>query len=395
MNILYGITANGNGHLSRSAQIVSILRERGHQVTLVISGQPSKQVMNAESLKPYFRFDGFSFANNNGRMSAVATILSARPFRFLGDLLSAMPAGKFDLAVTDYEPLTAWYARMHGIRSVGFCHMYSYLYPGVPTPDSRWYERLTFRWLAPADLMLGIHWHPYHRNIIPPFIQPVDTSREDETSVLVYLPWDDPQIYLPVLAAVKGYRFIIYGHQILNHHGHGDYLYDHQSGEEGTLVFKTENRTGFLEDLGRCASVIANAGFSLASEAASMGKRLLLKPYAGQIEQEHNATEALRLGLAMKAETLEPDTITRFLAASRLEPLAFQNLAPLFVDWLEKGSTILDQGTWEAMWGKRLPREAYSSSLSCIHTPRHSPREKTSYQPSPAVSTGMSRRPAS
>lgn len=391
MMILYGITANGNGHLSRSTQIVSILRERGHQVTLVISGQPGKPIMNADALQPFLRFDGFSFANNNkGRMSTVATILSSRPFRFLGDLLSALPAGKYDLVVTDYEPLTAWYARLHGIPSIGLCHMYAYLYPEVPAPDSRWYERLAFRWLAPANLMLGIHWYPYHGNIMPPFLQPVDISREDENSVLVYLPWEDPEAYLPALATLGGYRFIVYGHKV-----DADHLYDQQFGKQGNLVFKGQDRTGFLEDLGHCASVIANAGFSLASEAASLGKRLMLKPYAGQIEQEHNATEAQRLGLATKAEALEPEMIDRFLKSPRLEPLCFQNLAPLFVDWLEKGTTTLDHQTWTAMWGNCLDIKGQSSSLSCIQTPRQSPREKTSYQPSPAVSTGRSRRPAS
>jgi len=380
MKLLYGITANGNGHLARSAQLVALLRERGHQVTLVISGQPGKPVLDADALQPFLRFDGFSFANSNGRMSAVATLLSARPFRFLSDLLSALPEEKYNLVVTDYEPLTAWYAKLHGIRSIGLCHMYAYLYPGVPTPESRWYERLAFRWLAPADLMLGIHWHPYHKNIIPPFVQSVDISKEEPESVLVYLPWEDPRVYLPVLASVKAYRFIVYCNQ---------------SGEQGNLLLKRENRTGFLEDLGRCASVIANAGFSLASEAASLGKRLLLKPYAGQIEQQHNATEAQRLGLATKADILEPEAISRFLASSRLELLAFQNRAPLFVDWLEAGSAMLDHKTWAAMWGMRLPEESYSSSLSCIHTPCHKPREKTSYQPSAALSTGMSRRPAS
>lgn len=380
MKILYGITANGNGHLSRSAQLVSILRGRGHQVTLVISGRPGKPVMNAESLQPFLRFDGFSFANKKGRMSAMATVLSARPIRFLVDLLSGLPAENHDLVVTDYEPLTAWHARLRGIPSIGLCHMYAYLYPGVPSPATRWYERLAFRWLAPADLMLGIHWHPYHGNIIPPFIQPVDSSMEDEKRVLVYLPWEDTKMYLPVLAAVKGYRFIVYGDE---------------SGKEGNLVFRKQDRTGFLEDLGRCASVIANAGFSLASEATSLGKRLMLKPYAGQIEQEHNATEAQRLGLALRVETLEPESIARFLALPRQKPLAYPELAPLFVDWLEKGKTTLDHLTWATLWGSSPGKEVHSNSLSCIHTPRHSSREKTSYQPSPAMSTGMSRRPAS
>jgi len=68
----------------------------------------------------------------------MATILAARPGLFIRNLLHDIPAGDFDLAVTDFEPLVGWYARVHRIPSVGLCHMYAFLYPGVPKPASRW-----------------------------------------------------------------------------------------------------------------------------------------------------------------------------------------------------------------------------------------------------------------
>jgi len=254
MRILYGITANGNGHLSRSRRIVRLLRERGHEVELIISGEPGKAIMDNQDLVPYRRFDGFSFADKGG--SALETLRASKPFRFLKNLMRDMPEGHFDLAVTDYEPLTAWHARLKGIHSVGVCRMYSFNYPGVPLPASRWYERLTFRWLAPADVMLGTHWHPYHRYIIPPFVPPVDVSAEQDRKVLVYLPWESIESYLPVLKAVPAYDFIVYGSGLPPH-------------VEGNLEFKPQSRDGFLKDLGTCASVIANAGFALASQQAS------------------------------------------------------------------------------------------------------------------------------
>ncbi len=335
MRILYGITANGNGHLSRSARIVRLLRERGHQVEVIISGAPGKILLDERGLSPFSRFQGFSFANKNGSMSILATILAAKPGLFIRNLCRDLPAGPYDLAVTDFEPLVGWYARLHGIPSVGLCHMYAFLYPGVPKPESRWYERLAYRWLAPAELQLGLHWYPYHPKVIPPFVQPVDCSAEDERNVLVYLPWEKPAEYLAELAGISSHRFIIYGAR---------------SGTEGNLVFKKQDRTSFQLDLGSCATVIANAGFALASEALSHGKRLLLKPYAGQPEQEHNAELAESLGVATRIANLQAGTILPLLDRPRRAGKPFPDMVPIFVNWLESGARDLDADTYRRMW---------------------------------------------
>jgi uncharacterized protein (TIGR00661 family) len=348
VRILYGITANGNGHLSRSRRIVRMLRERGHELELVISGEPGKTIMDNEELAPYRRFAGFSFADKNGSMSALETLRASKPGIFLRNLLRDMPTGSFDLAVTDYEPLTAWYARLHGIPSVGVCHMYSFIYPGVPVPPSRWYEKLTFRWLAPADIMLGTHWFPYHRNVIPPFVPPVDTSAEDGRLVLVYLPWEAPESYLEVLKSMGTLDFIVYGSKMA-------------PVREGNIEMKPASREGFLADLGRCSSIIANAGFALASEAASLGKRLMLKPYAGQVEQEHNALEAERLGLATRVESITTDAVESFFATPKPIGIPYPDITPLFVSWLETKPREFDEPTHLAMWGN-VSRETPSGS---------------------------------
>jgi len=337
MKLLYGITANGNGHLSRSGRIVRMLRDRGHEVELIISGEPGKSIMDSTDLLPYRRFDGFSFVNKGGVMSAMETLFASKPGRFLKNLLCDMPRGDFDFAVTDYEPLTAWYARLRGIQSVGVCHMYAFIYPEVPVPASRWYEKILFRWLAPADLMLGTHWYPYHRHVIPPFVPPVDTSNADEHLVLVYLPWEAPQSYMEVLKSIRTHRFIVYGSRT-------------EPVKEGNLEIKPPSRDGFLADLGRCTSVMANAGFTLASEAASLGKRLLLKPYSGQVEQEHNALESERLGLATRAESITVPAVEAFLGKQKPSGLSVPDITPVFVSWLETKPRELDDITYQALW---------------------------------------------
>lgn len=359
MRILYGITANGNGHLARSGRVVEELRRRGHELTLVISGSPGRDLLGEERLRPYLRFDGFSFAEKGGKVSALSTVLASRPLRFLRDLARGIPPGPYDLAVTDFEPLVGWYALTRRIPSAGICHMYSFLYPGVPKPPARWFERLAFRWLAPAEVMLGIHWHPYHRLVVPPFVEASRGGPADPATALVYLPWENPALYLPALMAQTGYRFVVYGGDERAETTHRRFLDARTAGAE--LVFKRPDPEGFQWDLDAAATVIANAGFALAGEALAKGKRLIMKPYAGQLEQEHNAREAERLGFAIRLEALDAAALAEALRAARdsdatkAPPLAFPAMLPRFIAWLEEGAPEPDEARHRDFWASALP----------------------------------------
>ena len=39
MNILYGVQATGNGHISRSREIIAALKKTGHSVQVILSGR--------------------------------------------------------------------------------------------------------------------------------------------------------------------------------------------------------------------------------------------------------------------------------------------------------------------------------------------------------------------
>ena len=39
MNILYGVQGTGNGHISRSREIIRHLKDRGHHVEVILSGR--------------------------------------------------------------------------------------------------------------------------------------------------------------------------------------------------------------------------------------------------------------------------------------------------------------------------------------------------------------------
>ena len=53
MNILYGVNATGNGHISRSRITISELKKRGHNVTVLFSGRKVKDFFDLEQFRPY------------------------------------------------------------------------------------------------------------------------------------------------------------------------------------------------------------------------------------------------------------------------------------------------------------------------------------------------------
>ena len=55
------------------------------------------------------------------------------------------------------------------------------------------------------------------------------------------------------------------------------------------MLFKKPSMDGFLHDLAGCKAIIANAGFSLVSEALYLGKPYLAVPVQHQFEQIFNA----------------------------------------------------------------------------------------------------------
>jgi uncharacterized protein (TIGR00661 family) len=70
---------------------------------------------------------------------------------------------------------------------------------------------------------------------------------------------------------------------------------------------------GFLKDLTTCKAVIANAGFSLVSEALHLGKPYLAVPVKRQFEQVLNAYYVDKLNYGAYWDELNKERIESFL----------------------------------------------------------------------------------
>jgi hypothetical protein len=106
-----------------------------------------------------------------------------------------------------------------------------------------------------------------------------------------------------------------------------------------------------LKDLTECAGIVSNAGFVLIAEALNLGKKILVKPLTGQMEQNSNALaiSALKLGTVMKG--LDRRSVLKFLDEPANLPLEYPNVARMIVRWIESGD-------WQDVEG--LAKEAWS-----------------------------------
>jgi uncharacterized protein (TIGR00661 family) len=79
------------------------------------------------------------------------------------------------------------------------------------------------------------------------------------------------------------------------------------------VYFRPFSADGFLDDLRTARAVIAGGGFSLMSEAVSLGVPMLSIPIEGQFEQDLNARYLEQLGYGAWTRKLSEKAVRSFL----------------------------------------------------------------------------------
>ena len=326
MKILFGIQATGNGHISRSREVVHRLRSRGHEVRVLFSGRDPSGLKEIEVFKPFDVRRGLTFQTSRGQMQYLKTVFTLNLPRFYRDIYDFDASG-VDLVITDYEPLSARVARRFRIPSIGIGHQYAFYYD-IPIAGANPFTRRLLQAFAPADHPVGLHWHHFGQPILPPIIPGhLDGSRPVKADkVLVYLPFDHPDEVQMLLTLFTTHRFFIYGIDKLN-----------SPVDKGHLHIRPYSRSGFLQDLEDCNGVICGAGFELAAEALQLGKKLLVKPLKGQFEQLSNALALENLQLAMVMQHLDRKAVQKWLELPPNSPAGYPDTAQLIAVWIENG----------------------------------------------------------
>ena len=344
MKILYGVQATGNGHISRSRAVVAALKKRGHEVYVLLSGRDPRQLWDIDAFKPYGIYRGVTFATSAGQLKYGRTISGLRLMRFFRDI-AAFRADDFDVVVTDFEPISSRIARRNRIPSIGLGHQYAFRYP-VPITKRDPLALLVLRYFAPVDYALGLHYHHFHHPILPPIVADLDKREAscDPLKVLVYLPFEDTHTVVSMLREIGNGKFYYYASVKEAH-------------DEGNVHLRPFSRRNFIEDLKSCCGVIANAGFTLTSEAIHLGKKLLVKPLAGQLEQTSNALALQQFNLGMVMRGLDARVVRHWLSLPSPDPAGYPDVAGEVADWISRGqwNTVgeLASRVWKMVTVKR------------------------------------------
>jgi uncharacterized protein (TIGR00661 family) len=339
MNILYGIAATGNGHISRSRIIVDALKKRGHSVDVILSGRDKKDLFDIDDLKPFQIKKGFTYVTNKGKINYLKTVLTSSPIQFLNDIKSI--DNNYDIVITDFDPISAYAAKKHKIPCIGIGHQYSF-YKNIPMTIKMKFISILFpRIYAPANFPIPSHFYHFNQSILPPFIDPKfyaeDSIYQKKSNTLVYLPWENLKNMISIFRKIEG-EFILYTNiESIEKHGN--------------ITLKPFSNITFKEDLIQCSGLITNAGFQLPSEALFLGKPMLCKPLNGQPEQEHNAKILKQLGYATVCKKIDIDSIQSWVKNKINVKIPFKNPIDLIINIIENPTMNFSDKVME-LWEK-------------------------------------------
>ena len=325
MRILYGVQATGQGHISRARAIAQALSQHDVEVTWLFSGRPRDQLFDMEPFGDFEHRAGLTFVTEAGQLRYLKTVLHNNVWRFIGDV-RALDVGRYDLLVTDYEPVTAWAGRLAKREVIGIGHQYAFG-PNTPVAGNSFLQQTVMGLFAPVQRPIGLHWAAFDQNVLPPILDlPPRPNVAEDDFFLVYLPFEDQGEITRWLQGFPEYRFKQYASALVDH-------------SAGNVHCHKANIAGFKRDLAHCKGVICNSGFELISECLQWRKSVLTRPLSGQMEQLSNAAALRELGYATVMPTIDADAARAWLANPTRPPaLHFNNVAERLAAWLAGGA---------------------------------------------------------
>ncbi len=325
MNILYGVQATGQGHISRARAMADALAHHDIEVTWLLSGRPQDQLFDMAIFGDYEHRQGLTFVTESGRLRYRKTATRNNLRQFLSDV-NALDLSSFDLVVTDYEPVTAWAGRRQQRDVIGIGHQYAFG-PKTPKAGNSVIQQAIMQRFAPVSRPVGLHWAAFDSNVLPPILDlPQLPSDPPDDVILVYLPFEDQAHISQWLQGFPEHQFVQYANGINDE-------------DRANVGRRRANIKGFKADLARCKGVICNSGFELISECLQWQKPVLTRPLKGQMEQLSNAAALESLGYASVMATLDVEHTKVWLNRPRTAPkVHFSDVASRLAQWLADGA---------------------------------------------------------
>ena len=307
MKVLYAIQGTGNGHLARATEIVPLLKSMAQTDVLVSGTQADLKV-------PFtidYQFSGLSFIiGKNGGVDLWKTVQKIPIADFLKAVRS-LPVEKYDLVISDFEPVSAWACRLRNKECIGLSHQNAVLHPSAPKPAfTDRVGKLILNYYAPAHFKYGFNFKPFSPHIFPPVIRH-DIRNAQSTSephYTVYLPAYSDQQIQDVLSNIQDTEW-----QVFSKHTKTKYTV-------GSIHFQPVSLNDFTQSFLSCTGLICTAGFEGPAEAIFMGKKLCVIPMKRQYEQYCNAAFLKSMGITVLDH--------------------FSGSAPVLRDWIERSEPL-------------------------------------------------------
>jgi uncharacterized protein (TIGR00661 family) len=348
MKVMFTVQGDGRGHMTQAIALKEMLEEQGHQVVAVLAGQNQSRILPsffAEAFQvPVQTFPSPGFSLKHGK--AISTLRSVIHFfgnvrtysQSLAAIQGAIATTQPDLIVNFLEPLAGYFnlrARPK-VPVLSVAHHFMFEHPrypkvhkfGLQTLGMRIYVRITGA--NASRLALSF----YHGEDLPArrlFVCPPILRRQ-----LFELQPDPNGRHLLVYLLNHGYETEIEAW----HRQHPEVpihcFYDKpgappEEQRTANLTFHALHGEKYLRLMAGCHGVLCTAGFESISEAAYLGKRLLMVPVKNHPEQTVNALDAQLAGLGVHD--------TGFALSRLLEP-ADSKVATGFRQWVDQAGEV-------------------------------------------------------
>ncbi len=280
-NILYGVNGEGSGHSSRAREVITYLQGRGHRVHVASFHRGLRNLKNDFDVT---EIDGLRLTYVHNRVRYGKTVLGnlvhvpqvARSVRALEHKAAGWD---LDLVITDFEPICCYVGHKLHLPIIAIDNQHLLTDTQISYPREYRKEavatKLVTRLMTPrADAYLVISFFP---------------ARVQKKNTFLF----PPILREEVLRATP--------------------TSGNREGKDGNLEFRKPGLDTFLGDLSTCRAVIANAGFSLISEALYLEKPYLAWPVKGQFEQIFNAYYIGKTGYGAYWDDLNKERVESFL----------------------------------------------------------------------------------
>ena len=194
MKILYAIQGTGNGHLSRSMDIVPLLQKMG-KVDVLVSGTQGDLKL---PFPVKYSLHGFGFVfGKSGGVDLWKSFFKSRFRKFIKEI-NELPVDEYDVVINDFEPVSAWACYLKNKPCIGLSHQAAVLHELAPKPDDTdTIGRLILKNYAPVTANYGFHFSAFGDKIFTPVIrqQVREQVIANKGHYTVYLPaYDDKRL---------------------------------------------------------------------------------------------------------------------------------------------------------------------------------------------------------